>query len=282
MSSALRTPYHRTSKQTFWFGASARRVQSMQHSPHPSTFPKSHSGATFASMALLALLMVACGSETDPLGNRDISSQIKQLETNPGGVKPRLANPSDWTEEAPESFSVQFNTDAGYFIVDVNRADAPIGADRFFNLVRSGYLNDTAYFRVVPDFVVQFGINGAPEVSIPWFYAFIPAEDFGGAAPPLSNTAGTIAFATFGTAESRNTQLYINTVDNEFLDDYDQYIPFGKVRTLDVVRDISAVHGEEPSQVSIYNEGNDYLDTNFPSLDYNNLVHLLKQPKNHK
>ena len=130
----------------------------------------------------------------------------------PASASPGFADPAKLTAKAPETFKVQFNTTKGKFTIEVTRSLAPNGADRFYNLVRSGYFTDVAFFRVVPGFMCQFGIHGDPNVSAKWREAAIPDDPVKG-----SNTRGTITFATAG-PNTRTTQLFINFGDNTSLD----------------------------------------------------------------
>ncbi len=175
---------------------------------------------------------------------------------------PGFADPAKLTEKAPESFRAQFDTTKGKFTVEVTRSLAPNGADRFYNLVKSGYFTDIAFFRVVPNFMVQFGIHGDPAVSAKWREANIPDDPVKG-----SNARGTITFATAG-PNTRTTQLFINFRDNAGLD-RQGFSPFGKViEGMDVVDKINAEYGESPNQGGIQMQGNAYLKGSFPNLDY--------------
>jgi peptidyl-prolyl cis-trans isomerase A (cyclophilin A) len=181
---------------------------------------------------------------------------------------PGFADPAKLTAKAPESFKVQFSTTKGKFIIEVTRSLAPNGADRFYNLVRSGYFTDVAFFRVVSGFMCQYGIHGDPNVSAKWREAAIPDDPVKG-----SNTRGTITFATAG-PNTRTTQLFINFGDNTRLDGMG-FAPFGKVvEGMDVVDKIYSGYGEGapngggPDQGRIQTEGNAYLKKDFPNLDY--------------
>lgn len=181
---------------------------------------------------------------------------------------PAYADPSKLTVKAPEGFEAQFNTTKGKFTVEVTRSLAPHGADRFYNLVRSGYFTDVAFFRVIPGFMCQFGISGDPKISAKWREATIPDDPVKG-----SNTRGTITFATAG-PNTRTTQLFINFANNTSLD-HQGFAPFGKViKGMDVVDKINgeygdgAPYGRGPSQGKIQMEGNAYLKKDFPDLDY--------------
>jgi peptidyl-prolyl cis-trans isomerase A (cyclophilin A) len=187
------------------------------------------------------------------------------LAADPQAAKPnmeKLMNPAQMTEKAPEKFQAKFETSKGEFIVDVTRAWSPNGADRFYNLVKNGYFDNCRFFRVVNNFMVQFGINGDPKISAAWQAANIPDDK-----PKESNLRGYITFATAG-ANTRTTQLFINFVDNKFLDSQG-FTPFGKVsKGMSVVDSINGEYGEKPQQGQIQMKGNAYLQANFPNLDY--------------
>jgi peptidyl-prolyl cis-trans isomerase A (cyclophilin A) len=206
------------------------------------------------------------------LGLFAIPGVAKAQNTNPpqktASDSPGFADPAKLTAKAPESFKVQFNTTKGKITIEVTRALAPNGADRFYNLVRSGYFTDIAFFRVIPGFMCQFGIHGDPNVSAKWRGAAIPDDSVKG-----SNTRGTITFATAG-PNTRTTQLFINFGDNTQLDGQG-FAPFGKViEGMDVVDKIyggygeGAPNGNGPDQGRIQMEGNTYLKKDFSNLDY--------------
>jgi peptidyl-prolyl cis-trans isomerase A (cyclophilin A) len=186
----------------------------------------------------------------------------------PAVASPDFTDPAKLTEQAPETFKVQFNTTKGKFIIEVTRSLSPLGADRFYNLVRSGYFKDVAFFRVIPGFMCQFGIHGDPAVSAKWREAGIADDPVKG-----SNTRGTITFATAG-PNTRTTQLFINFGDNRNLDGMG-FSPFGTViEGMDVVDKINSEYGEGapngrgPDQGRVQGEGNAYLKKDFPNLDY--------------
>ncbi len=188
---------------------------------------------------------------------------------------PGFADPAKLTEKAPETFKAQFETTKGKFTVEVTRSLAPNGADRFYNLVKSGYFKDIVFFRVVKGFMGQFGIHGDPAVSAKWRAANIQDDPVKG-----SNTRGTITFATAG-PNTRTTQLFINFVDNANLDGMG-FSPFGKVVDgMDVVDKINGEYGEGaprgrgPDQGRIQSEGNAYLKKDFPNLDQINSATIL-------
>src|SRR2546428_6598021 len=176
--------------------------------------------------------------------------------------KAKLRTPAQLTEQAPEKFKAKFDTSKGAFVVEVHRDWAPKGADRFYNLVRNGSFDDTRFFRVVPDFMVQFGLNGDPNIQKNWANANIPDDPV-----KQSNKKGYITFATRG-ANTRTTQLFINFKDNAGLD-RQGFAPFGEVVSgMDVVEKINSQYGERPGPGSSQTEGNADLNKEFPKLDY--------------
>ena len=186
-----------------------------------------------------------------------------------------FSNPAKLSAKAPESFKVKFETTKGNFTVEVTRSLAPKGADRFYNLVRSGYFKDLAFFRVISGFMCQFGIHGDPKVSAAWRSAQIPDDPV-----KASNTRGAITFATAG-PNTRTTQLFINFGDNAGLDKMG-FSPFGKVvEGMEVVDKINNEYGEGaprgrgPDQNRIQMEGNAYLKKDFPKLDYIKSANIL-------
>ncbi len=166
------------------------------------------------------------------------------------------------TAQAPEKFRVKFETSVGNFVVDVQRTWAPLGADRFHELVTSGFYDECRFFRVVPDFVVQWGMNGDPKVYAKWKDREIRDDKV-----TQSNLEGMITFASRG-PNTRTCQLFINLTDNQRLDDLG-FAPFGKVvEGMDVVKKISAEYEQLPQQPLIQEQGNEYLKKEFPKMDY--------------
>jgi peptidyl-prolyl cis-trans isomerase A (cyclophilin A) len=180
----------------------------------------------------------------------------------------KLANPGALGEQSPAVYKARFDTSKGTFVVEVHRDWAPNGADRFYNLVKNGFYDDTRFFRVISGFMVQFGINGDPRVAAPWRNATIKDD-----AVKQSNKRGTITFATAG-PDSRTSQVFINFADNSALD-RQGFSPFGQVTSgMSVVDALYSGYGEGapsgrgPEQGRIQREGNAYLKNDFPSLDY--------------
>jgi len=171
---------------------------------------------------------------------------------------------------APATFRVRFETTAGNFIIETHRDWSPHGADRFYELVRSGYYDDSRFFRVVPGRWAQFGISGNPAVAQKWRSLTIPDD-------PLThhNTPGFVAFSNTA-PNTRSTQVYINIGDNSARNDSEAaFAPFGQVvEGMDVVEKLYSGYGEHSGggmraghQDEIFAGGNKYLDANFPKLD---------------
>ena len=209
--------------------------------------------------------------------------QPKELEKEkvppkpkPAGPNPALLNPSLAKEKAPAQFRVKFETTKGAFVAQVTRASAPLGVDRFYNLVRMGYYNEVAFFRVIDGFMAQFGIHGDPKVNEKWESARInddPTRE--------SNVRGAITFATAG-PNTRTTQLFINFGDNSQLDSRG-FAPFAKVvEGMEVVDQLYKGYGEGaprgggPSQDLAQSQGNSYLRAQFPKLDFIKRASLVK------
>ena len=171
-------------------------------------------------------------------------------------------------QQAPASYQVHFDTSKGSFAVQVTRAWAPQGADRFYTLVKNGFYDDVRFFRVISGFMVQFGINGDPAVMARWRNAPIKDDKV-----TQSNKRGMITFATAG-PNTRTTQVFINFNDNSNLDGMG-FAPFGQVvQGMNVVDALNAEYGEGaprgrgPDQGRLQMEGNAYLAKSFPRMDF--------------
>ena len=184
----------------------------------------------------------------------------------------RLLNPADpeWRRSAPPKFVVRLDTSRGVIVIGVSRAVAPRAADRFYNLVRHGYYDDSRFFRVVSGRWAQFGINGDPRISRAWRSQTIPDE------PRVeSNVRGSVAFA-WAEANGRATQVFINLRDNSETLDAQGFAPFGIVtRGMDVADALYAGYGEESGggirggrQDPLFEGGTEFLIRTYPRLDY--------------
>ena len=207
--------------------------------------------------SLIALALAACNKPK------------ATTRTGASGGAPDFHHPADsgFNQQAPDSFRVRFATTKGDFLVAVKRAWAPHGADRFYNLVRSGYYDGVRFFRVIPGFMAQFGLHGDTAVTAAWRERRIPDDPV-----RRSNQRGMVTFATAGPG-TRTTQVFINYRDNSRLD-ADGFAPFGEVvEGMDVVDKLYGGYGEGapggrgPDQMRIHIEGEKYLARQFPKLD---------------
>jgi peptidyl-prolyl cis-trans isomerase A (cyclophilin A) len=182
-------------------------------------------------------------------------------KTSPAGSRPSLLNPATLKAQAPDVYKVKFNTAKGDFVVQVTRAWSPLGADRFYNLVKNKFYDGAAFFRIVPGFVVQFGLSPDPAVSKAWREAKIGDDPV-----TQSNHRGYLSFATAGPG-TRTTQVFINLVDNARLDSMG-FSPFGQViEGMELIDKLNAEYGEQPDQGRVEAEGRSYLEKSFPRLD---------------
>jgi peptidyl-prolyl cis-trans isomerase A (cyclophilin A) len=175
-----------------------------------------------------------------------------------------LLRPALLKAKAPDTYQVKFVTTRGEFTLTVTRAWAPLGADRFYNLVRHHFYDNGSFFRVVPDFVVQFGLSAYPPVSAAWKDTNIKDDSV-----TQSNKKGYITFATAG-PNTRTTQVFINLKNNLRLDSMG-FAPFGVVEGdgMNVVETMYGQYGDNagPDQDQIQKQGKPYLDKGWPKLD---------------
>jgi cyclophilin family peptidyl-prolyl cis-trans isomerase len=179
------------------------------------------------------------------------------------GPPAALLHPADPAATVPQQFDAVFHTTKGDFTVRVHRSWAPHGADRFYELVRNGFYDDAKIFRVVPGFVVQFGISAYPEVSQAWANATIPDDPV-----RQHNTRGTVSYASAGPG-TRTTQVFVNLGDNSSLDSQG-FAPFGEVVAgMKVVASFYGGYGDAPTghQGEMSEQGNEYLEKAWPKLD---------------
>ena len=193
----------------------------------------------------------------------------KAPEPTPAASAQPAAAPAAAQDQTPAVFKAKFTTTKGDFIIEVHRDWAPRGADRFYGLLKQGFFQDLAFFRVIEGFMVQFGIHGDPAVSAKWRDANIPDDPAAG----HSNSRGMVTFATAG-PNTRTSQMFINFGNNGNLDGMG-FTPFGQVvEGMEVVDSLYKGYGEGapqgmgPDQGRVQNEGNAYLKRDFPKLDY--------------
>lgn len=204
-----------------------------------------------------ALLAVAVGCTACGGGGDDARAE---RAPNP------LLRPALFDETAPESYRVRLETTAGDVVIEVHRAWAPLGADRFYNLVRGGFYDDTRVYRVVDGFMAQFGLNGDPYVNQVWKTQYLVDDPVA-----QSNTRGRVAFAKGG-VHTRTTEIFISYKDNRVLDE-EGFAPFGEVvEGMDVADAFHSGYGDGPPrgdgpyQAMAQARGNAYLDAEFPEL----------------
>lgn len=193
----------------------------------------------------------------------------EEAKADAGDIDPRLLDPSKAVETAPDTYKVKFETTKGDFVIEVKRDQAPLGADRFYNLIQIGFFNDAAFFRVIDGFMVQFGLHAEPKVNSKWRAAQIDDDPVKG-----SNKRGMVTFAKQNNPNTRTTQVFINFKNNANLDGMG-FAPFGEVvEGMDIVDSLykgygeGAPRGRGPAQGRIQSEGNKYLKKDFPELDY--------------
>jgi peptidyl-prolyl cis-trans isomerase A (cyclophilin A) len=227
-----------------------------------------------SSLGAVLFLLAGCGAGPTPSPAAPVAPAAS-ASSGPAIAPPEAAHhapadldPSRATAQAPEIFFAAFTTTKGDFAVEVHRSWAPHGADRFYNLIKLGFYDDTRLFRAIPDFMVQFGIPGDPQIAAKWQAASIPDDP-----PTQSNLRGFMSFAQTGMPNSRTTQIFVCFENHPQLD-ASGFAPFAKVsRGMEVVDAFykgygeGAPSGQGPSQDRIQSEGNAYLDKEFPKLD---------------
>jgi peptidyl-prolyl cis-trans isomerase A (cyclophilin A) len=220
------------------------------------------------SFLLLCVLVIAAptlfGQAEAPAKK---SAAAKAPAKAAANLDPALLNPALAVATAPEKYKVRFDTTAGPITIDVTRAWAPLGADRFYNLAKHHFFDGAAFFRVVPNFVIQFGISADPRVTVAWEMATIKDDPV-----KQSNHRGYVTFA-MGGKNTRTTQLFINLAGNSRLDSMG-FSAFGLVEDMANVDKIYTGYGEMaeqggrgPSAGRLSAQGHAYLDANFPKLD---------------
>ncbi|MEK7389748.1 MAG: peptidylprolyl isomerase [Elusimicrobiota bacterium] len=208
-----------------------------------------------------AFAVSACDKKTDT-AQAPAAAPAQTMPT--AAANPALLSPEAANAKAPDVYKVKLATTKGDMTVEVRRAWSPNGADRFYNLVKIGYYDDTAFFRVVDGFMAQIGIHGDPAVNAKWRPATISDDPAAG----QSNKPGFLTFAKTGAPNSRTTQIFFNFGNNGFLDPQG-FTPFGRIVDGEaVLGQIHRGYGEAPDQGALQMQGNSYLKASFPNLDY--------------
>ena len=203
------------------------------------------------ALAAAVLLSAACEKPAPP-----------PADTATVAPPPAPATP---TVTAPAAFRVRLETSKGPIVIQLHRDWAPNGVDRVFQLVEEGYYNDVRFFRVVPGFVVQFGMHGDPATNAKWAAQKLTDDPVKG-----TNKRGTVTFAQTPMPDTRSTQLFINLGDNAMLDQQ-RFAPIGEVvEGMSVVDALYSGYGDQPSsrQEEIAAGGNAFLKANYPKLDF--------------
>jgi peptidyl-prolyl cis-trans isomerase A (cyclophilin A) len=212
-------------------------------------------------VSLISSIFLTAGCGKKEAAKQEAISKISNKILNP--------DPAELNQPAPAKFQVKFETSKGDFVVEVYRDWSPHGADRLYYLAKNGFYDDVRFFRVIAGFMAQFGYHGDPKVIQAWQNLTIPDDPV-----KESNLRGYVSFAKSQLPNSRTTQLFINYVNNSRLDGYG-FAPVGKViEGMDIVDQLyngygeGAPSGNGPSQALIQQGGNEYLNKNFPNLDY--------------
>jgi cyclophilin family peptidyl-prolyl cis-trans isomerase len=214
------------------------------------------------SRLALVLGVFACSKDAPPPAD---------TATTAAPTPPPAAAPA--VDAAPANFRVRLETSKGPIVVELHREWAPNGVDRFHQLVQSGYYDDVRFFRVVPGFVVQFGMHGDPAKNAEWVARPLPDDPV-----KQSNKRGTVTFAQTPMPDSRTTQLFINLADNSMLDEQ-RFAPIGTVvEGMSVVDALYSGYGGAPSdqQPQIAAEGNAFLNRTYPKLDFIKTAKVVK------
>src|SRR3984893_4822438 len=253
---------------------------------NPCNFGTKANRAT-RSAAVIALMFFAVAATSAAQTPAPAKSPTAQGTTTKKSTAPTAARPAYdrahlrpalLKEKAPDEYKVQFSTTRGDFVVTVTRSWSPLGADRFYNLVKHHFYDNASFFRVLPGFMAQFGISAYPAVNKVWENANIKDDPV-----TQSNPRGYVTFATGG-ANTRTTQVFINFGDNKRLD-HDGFAPFGLVtdgmKVVDMFYDQygeGAPSGGGPDQSQIEKQGKPYLDKGWPKLDYIKTTAIISPP----
>ncbi len=210
-------------------------------------------------MKKLLTILFVCGAAFSQ--TKSTAAKSASVAKKTPVAAPNLMNPSSLKAIAPASYKAKFTTTQGDFVVQVTRAWAPLGADRFYNLVRAGYYNGAPFFRVIPGFMAQFGISADPKVNAVWMNTNLKDDPV-----TQSNKRGLITFATAG-PNTRTTQVFINYANNAGLD-AQGFAPFGEViEGMDVVEKFYSGYGGNPDQGSLMQLGKPWIEKHMPKVD---------------
>jgi peptidyl-prolyl cis-trans isomerase A (cyclophilin A) len=215
------------------------------------------------TMMLAALCAAFAQTKSAPAAPKAAPKAAPATKTAAKAAGPNLMNPATLNAKAPPVFLVKLNTTKGPIVIRVTKNWAPIGADRFYNLVRAGFYNNQIIFRSTNQFA-QFGIPARPEVTRVWMERTMFDDR-----PIQSNKRGMVSFAAGQAKNSRSVQVFISKVDNAYLDSYG-FAPFGEViEGLENLDMLYNGYGESITELQgeIMNQGNVFLEKNYPRLD---------------
>ena len=222
--------------------------------------------AALAALAALAVAMHIASAQSEVRA----AAPATQPPLTAARQRALLLDPAHayWTTRAPAIVTADVETSRGMITLELIRDWAPAGVDRFYNLARAGYFDDSRFFRVLTGFVAQFGIAGNPTIANLWSRRHIPADSV-----REHNLRGAITYAQFKPTD-RTTNLFINLRDNPDLDALG-FAPIGRVvQGMEVVDSLYAGYGEFPAAAApvgnpkrLYGESNRYLDEVYPKLD---------------
>ena len=217
------------------------------------------------ALAVGDVSLVAAQTRADQPARRGGTAAPARGRAAAGPNKAKLMTPAALNEKAPDVFKAKLDTSKGPIVIEVHREWSPIGADRFYNLVKNGFYDDVRFFRVLDKFMAQVGMNGDPKIQGVWQNANIKDDPV-----KQSNKRGYVTFAKASAPNSRSTQIFINFVDNDFLDQQG-FSPFGQV--VDGMANVDMLYSgygrdNVPDQTRLAQQGNAYLNKEYPKLDY--------------
>ncbi len=221
----------------------------------------------FTTVLLISFLLFCIGCSKKE--KQELAGEEETQEAPTISEKLLQPDPTELNQPSPETFKIKFETSKGDFIVEVYRDWSPYGADRLYYLAKNGFYDSVRFFRVIDGFMAQFGYHGNPEVTKVWSEMNFPDDPV-----KESNLRGYVSFAKRATPNSRSTNLFINLVNNAYLD-ASGFSPVGRVISgMDVVDQLYSGYGEGaprgtgPDQALIQEQGNEYLNKDFSKLDY--------------
>ena len=225
--------------------------------------------AALGAVTAVASARPQAASQSSSSASTTHKSTVHHTTSTHSGIDPALLHTATLRAKAPDEFQVKFETTKGDFVIEATRVWAPNGVDRFYNMVKHGYFTGVSFYRVVPKFIVQFGLSPDPKINAAFDAASIKDDPV-----KQHNVAGSVTYA-MGGPNTRSNQLFINFGDNSSQLDGMGFAPIGKVISgMDVVNNLYSGYGEiadlggtGPNQTRVNQGGKAYLEKNFPNLD---------------